>query len=197
MENFSKNKDCTKRCWIIAAVAGIVVALMLCFADWSFISSVFVGILIFIIGGYLLSRFLCKPQAQASVASSNAGASASAAAATTAAPVATAAPAAAPVADAKPAAKAATAKKPAAKKAPAKKAATTKAAGSAAGADAKTAGAEKAPAKKAAAKTTKTAAKTKASSIVRVVTNFSWIRMRLKGPAPGSLVSEITVRRRV
>ena len=157
MENFTKNKTCTTWCWIIAAVVGAVVASVLWGKlHWNFVPSAFVGLLIFIIGGALLSWLLCKPQAQSSASSavaSNTTASSvmaggAVAAAATGAAVASSASSAS--ASAKPAA---------AKKTPAKEAVTAKPASSAVGSDAKTKAAVKVPAKKVAAKTTKTAAK--------------------------------------
>ena len=157
MENFTKNKTCTTWCWIIAAVVGAVVASVLWGKPhWNFVPSAFVGLLIFIIGGALLSWLLCKPQAQSSASSavaSNTTASSvmaggAVAAAATGAAVASSASSAS--ASAKPAA---------AKKAPAKKAVTAKPASSAVGSDAKAKAAVKSPANKAATKTTKTAAK--------------------------------------
>jgi predicted flap endonuclease-1-like 5' DNA nuclease len=70
MEKFSKDKACTIWCWIIAAVTGAVVALVLWVKlHWNFVTSEFVGLLIFIIGGALLSWLLCKPQARSSSSS--------------------------------------------------------------------------------------------------------------------------------
>ena len=70
MENFTKNKTCTTWCWIIAAVVGAVVALVLWGKpNWNLVPSAFVGLLIFIIGGALLSWLLCNPQAHSSASS--------------------------------------------------------------------------------------------------------------------------------
>jgi len=117
MENFTKNKTYTTWCWIIAAVVGAVVALVLWGKPhWNLVPSAFVGLLIFIIGGALLSWLLCKPQAQSSASSaaasnttaSNVMAGGAVAAATTVAPSASSSSASA-------------AEPVAAKKAPAKK----------------------------------------------------------------------------
>lgn len=70
MGNFTENKTCAKWCWIFAAVAGIVVAFVLWNGSWNFIPSAFIGLLIFIIGGALLSWSFCKPQVQETSASS-------------------------------------------------------------------------------------------------------------------------------
>jgi predicted flap endonuclease-1-like 5' DNA nuclease len=152
MENFTKNKTCTTWCWIIAAVVGAVVALVLWGKPhWNLVPSAFVGLLIFIIGGALLSWLLCKPQAQSSdssAAASNTTASSvmaggAVAAATTVAPSASSSSASA-------------AKPVAAKKAPAKKVAakTAKTAAKATVAKAKAA----APAKASTAKVKASAA---------------------------------------
>ena len=149
MENFTKNKTCTTWCWIIAAVVGAVVALVLWNGAWNFIPSAFIGLIIFIIGGALLSWLLCKPQAQLT-------SSTVAAAATGVAVASSASSASASAKSTVSTAKIATAKKTPAKKAAAK---TTKTAGKAkaAGGDAKTLTApavKAAPAKKVAVKAT-------------------------------------------
>jgi predicted flap endonuclease-1-like 5' DNA nuclease len=82
MENSTKNSSCATWCWLIAAAVGVLVVLLLWTTrDWGFIQGAFLGLLIFIIGGALLSWLLCKPQAQvtsaATSAVSNAGASTS------------------------------------------------------------------------------------------------------------------------
>jgi hypothetical protein len=83
MENYTKNSKCTTWCWIIAAAVGIVVALWLMASrDWGFIQGAFMGLLIFVIGGALLSWLLCKPQAQASGIASSTSAAANADAST-------------------------------------------------------------------------------------------------------------------
>ena len=158
MENFTKNKTCTTWCWIIAAVVGAVVASVLWGKlHWNFVPSAFVGLLIFIIGGALLSWLLCKPQAQSSA--SSAAASNTTASSVMAGGAVAAATTVAAVAPPAASSSASAAKPAAAKKAPAKKAVTAKPTSSAVGSDAKAKAAVKAPAKKVAAKTTKTAAK--------------------------------------
>jgi predicted flap endonuclease-1-like 5' DNA nuclease len=69
MENSTKNSRCATWCWVIAAAVGILVALLLWTTrDLGIIQGAFLGLLIFIIGGALLSWLLCKPQAQATSA---------------------------------------------------------------------------------------------------------------------------------
>ena len=158
MENFTKNKTCTTWCWIIAAVVGAVVALVLWGKpNWNLVPSAFVGLLIFIIGGALFSWLLCKPQAQSSA--SSAAASNTTASSVMAGGAVAAATTVAAVAPSASSSSASAAKPAAAKKTPAKEAVTAKPASSAVGSDAKTKAAVKVPAKKVAAKTTKTAAK--------------------------------------
>ena len=158
MENFTKNKTCTTWCWIIAAVVGAVVALVLWGKpNWYLVPSAFVGLLIFIIGGALLSWLLCKPEAQSSA--SSAAASNTTASSVMAGGAVAAATTVAAVAPSASSSSTSAAKPAAAKKTPAKEAVTAKPASSAVGSDAKTKAAVKVPAKKVAAKTTKTAAK--------------------------------------
>ena len=158
MENFTKNKTCATWCWIIAAVVGAVVALVLWGKPhWNLVPSAFVGLLIFIIGGALLSWLLCKPQAQSSAFS--AAASNTTASSVMAGGAVAAAATVAAVAPSASSSSASAAKPAAAKKTPAKEAVTAKPASSAVGSDAKNKAAVKVPAKKVAAKTTKTAAK--------------------------------------
>ncbi|MFT5787781.1 MAG: hypothetical protein ACI9KK_003150, partial [Ascidiaceihabitans sp.] len=61
MENSTRNSSCTTWCWLIAAAVGILAALLLWTTrDWNFVPGAFVGLLIFIIGGALLSWLMCK-----------------------------------------------------------------------------------------------------------------------------------------
>ena len=81
IENSTKNSRCTTWCWLIAAAVGILVALLLWTTrDWGFIQGAFLGLLIFIIGGALLSWMLCKPQAQVTSASATTSTASNAAA---------------------------------------------------------------------------------------------------------------------
>ncbi|MDG1471657.1 MAG: hypothetical protein P8Q26_08870 [Ascidiaceihabitans sp.] len=62
MNNSTRNASCAMTCWIVAALAGLLAAVLLwVIGDWGFIQGLFVGALIFIIGGALLQWLLCKP----------------------------------------------------------------------------------------------------------------------------------------
>ena len=107
MTDNTDGADCARNCWIMGAVGGVICALLLlALAGWSFLSSVFAGIVIAIILGYLLIQFRCSSSGNAS-ASGPAATSVSAASAastdttTSAAPAASSAAATAHAAPAK------------------------------------------------------------------------------------------------
>lgn len=53
-------QDCTRKCWMLSAVAGVVLAILLfAFTGMSFFSSILVGIVLFVVGGFLLKSMLC------------------------------------------------------------------------------------------------------------------------------------------
>ena len=111
---------CTLTCWGVGLLAGVLaLALLMILGDWRFIQGAFVGVLVFLIGGALLSWAFCRPlpgDADASQPGSAAGASAgpAAATATTASATAAAATASATAASASAAAPEATESAPAA-----------------------------------------------------------------------------------
>jgi predicted flap endonuclease-1-like 5' DNA nuclease/uncharacterized membrane protein len=67
-------QDCTRKCWMLSAVAGVVLAILLfAFSGLGFFSSILVGLVIFGVGGFLLKSMLCgalADQAQETVAPS-------------------------------------------------------------------------------------------------------------------------------
>ena len=67
-------QDCTRKCWMLSAVAGGVLAILLfAFSGLGFFSSILVGLVIFGVGGFLLKSMLCgalADQAQETVAPS-------------------------------------------------------------------------------------------------------------------------------
>lgn len=101
MSNTSEKEACTKRCWYIGGGIGLLLALILWgIGGWGFVSSVFAGIIVAVIAGWLLQNFLCAGIETASSASSSSAsqsrpASQSAAVASTATTAGAAAPAAA------------------------------------------------------------------------------------------------------
>ena len=85
MENSTRNSSCTTWCWLIAAAVGILAVLLLWTTqDWNFVPGAFAGLLIFIIGGALLSWLMCKPVASLSDTNSSAGTTSSTSAASNA-----------------------------------------------------------------------------------------------------------------
>ena len=64
MTQSTQDSDCTRKCWIGSAIAGVVLAILLkVFGDWTFIQSVFTGFLGFVILGFLLAKFMCTQAA--------------------------------------------------------------------------------------------------------------------------------------
>ncbi|WP_281856233.1 NADH:quinone oxidoreductase [Litoreibacter halocynthiae] len=134
-QNNTNGGSCKTVCWLAALIAGVLVAaLLMSMRDFGFLGAVFWGLVVLLVGGFVLNWAFCgKAEAQVSsvpAASRNDGATAAAplassGAVTTSSPVAENAGAAA--ASLSPAAASTAPKvKPAAKKPAAKKAATTK-----------------------------------------------------------------------
>lgn len=140
MNNTSEKEACTKRCWYIGGGIGLLLAvILLALGGWGFIASVFAGIVVAVIAGWLLQKLLCAGIETTSIASASqtrpaAQSAPTASAATTPGagqnttasglmsdPAVKAAPAAKATLAAKAPAKKASAKKPAVKKAAAKK----------------------------------------------------------------------------
>ncbi|MCF6445295.1 hypothetical protein [Nereida sp. MMG025] len=153
MDNNSGGLTCAVGSWLVGALVGFLAfALLLVLADWMFMQAAFIGAVMFLVGGALVSWLMCRPlpaigdvdasragQApvagdgsavnKAAPAASAAAVGAGAAVAATAAPTAaTASTQPAGIADIPPAAKEKPAPKPAAKKPAAKKPAAKKAA---------------------------------------------------------------------
>lgn len=62
MDNKSGSLVCTATCWGIALLGGfLAAALLMVLAGWSFLQAVFIGVVLFVIAGALLSWLLCKP----------------------------------------------------------------------------------------------------------------------------------------
>ncbi len=62
MDNNQGMISCALGCWLVAALAGVLAAvLLMLLGDWSFMQGVFAGVVIFLIAGALLSWILCKP----------------------------------------------------------------------------------------------------------------------------------------
>ncbi|MBM1814338.1 endonuclease [Pseudosulfitobacter pseudonitzschiae] len=84
MNENTQMQDCTRKCWMLSAIAGVVIAiLMIAFTGWTFFSSILAGIVIFVVGGFLLKSMLCgalADQAQDTAAPAPAPAPAQAAA---------------------------------------------------------------------------------------------------------------------
>ncbi len=105
-EKYSDNKFCTMVCWLIAALLGVVSAIVLAwFAGFGALDAIFFGLVIFGLGGFFLSKFICGavvPHGRVDEPSLQ-SAPAAAAPAPTATPAAEAEPVSEPVAEAEPA----------------------------------------------------------------------------------------------
>ncbi|MEX0281655.1 MAG: endonuclease [Arenibacterium sp.] len=102
MNNNNGSMICALTCWGVALFAGVVAtAMLMVLGGWMFIQGAFVGLLVFLVGGALMSWLLCRPltpldEVSAPTAREMAPAAATtapAAAATPAAPAAAPAPA--------------------------------------------------------------------------------------------------------
>ena len=61
MNENSNGISCPMMCWLIALVAAILLALLLVLiGGWSFIGSIFLSLIFFVLGGTLLTMFICK-----------------------------------------------------------------------------------------------------------------------------------------
>ncbi len=68
MTHASERADCTRRCWKIAIVAGIVIAtLLMSLGGWGFWASLVIGLVALVAVGIVLPRLIC-PAARASAA---------------------------------------------------------------------------------------------------------------------------------
>ncbi|ASM72672.1 MULTISPECIES: hypothetical protein [Roseobacteraceae] len=84
-------QDCTRKCWMLSAIAGMVLAILLiAFTGYGFFTSILFGIVVFVAGGLLLKPVRCG--SLASDAPEDADATPSAAPTTTPEPATEAAP---------------------------------------------------------------------------------------------------------
>ena len=61
MDNNQGLISCSLGCWIVGLLAGILAAVLLwVLGDWSFLQGAFVGVLVFLIAGALLSWLICR-----------------------------------------------------------------------------------------------------------------------------------------
>lgn len=61
MDNSSGQSNCNSRCWVLAIVLGLIVAgLLMLMGGRGFFSSVIIGIVVFAVSGFLLTRLLCQ-----------------------------------------------------------------------------------------------------------------------------------------
>lgn len=62
MDNNEGMISCALGCWLVAALGGLLAAVLLwVLGGWSFMQGVFVGAVVFIVAGLLMSLLLCKP----------------------------------------------------------------------------------------------------------------------------------------
>ncbi|UOA27634.1 endonuclease [Pseudosulfitobacter sp. DSM 107133] len=60
MNDDNTMQHCARKCWMLAAIAGVVLAiLLLAFAGWGFWGSILAGIVVFAVGGFLLKSVQC------------------------------------------------------------------------------------------------------------------------------------------
>lgn len=60
MNENTQIQDCTRKCWMLSAVAGVVLAiLLLAFSGLGFFVSILLGLVVFGLGGFLLKHLLC------------------------------------------------------------------------------------------------------------------------------------------
>ena len=71
MDNNQGKISCTKGCWLVAILAGVLVAILLMvLGGWSFWSGLFAGLVIAGLAGVLLNWIMCKPLPAAGAVSS-------------------------------------------------------------------------------------------------------------------------------
>jgi len=71
MDNNQGKIGCTKGCWLVAILSGVLVAILLMvLGGWSFWSGLFAGLVIAGLAGVLLNWIMCKPLPAAGVVSS-------------------------------------------------------------------------------------------------------------------------------
>lgn len=62
MSNTSGSLVCAATCWGIALLGGVLAAaLLMVLAGWSLMQALFIGVVLFVVAGALLSWLLCKP----------------------------------------------------------------------------------------------------------------------------------------
>lgn len=72
MDNNSGSLGCAATCWGIALLGGVLACgLLMVLGGWSFMQGLFVGVVLFVIAGLLLSWLLCKPLPAPGTASIN------------------------------------------------------------------------------------------------------------------------------
>ncbi len=56
-------QDCTRKCWILSAIMGAVLAvLLLAFGGWGFFRALILGLIVFGVFGFLMKAVLCPPR---------------------------------------------------------------------------------------------------------------------------------------
>ncbi|MEP3786615.1 hypothetical protein [Ascidiaceihabitans sp.] len=62
MDNNQGSMGCALGCWLVAALGGLLAMVLLIFiGGWTFMQAAFIGAVIFIVAGLLLSLVMCKP----------------------------------------------------------------------------------------------------------------------------------------
>ncbi|MEP6019032.1 MAG: hypothetical protein ABJ251_11205 [Paracoccaceae bacterium] len=65
MSDFGENMSCTRGCWLAALVAGILsLILLMAIWGWGFFSALLMGLIIFVIAGFVLNWLLCSEQSE-------------------------------------------------------------------------------------------------------------------------------------
>ena len=54
--------SCAVGCWLVALLGGVLAAMLLMvLGGWTFMQGVFMGVVVFVVAGALLSWIICKP----------------------------------------------------------------------------------------------------------------------------------------
>ncbi len=61
----SESMDCNKKCWIMAAIVGLIVAILMLIGGYSALPALFIGVVAFFLVGLLLTWLLCMPAERA------------------------------------------------------------------------------------------------------------------------------------